>query len=102
MRIIELDTQNWRTGLDFCRALLVALGAPEGHACNLNAIIDTVIWGGPTTVKPPFTIRILGANRLTKDSREEIERLKKYLDEARIEFRTRRGRDVEVNFEIVP
>ena len=102
MRTIELDAQDWRNGLDFYRALLAALGAPEGHACNLNAIIDSVIWGGPTTVKPPFTIRILAANKLTIDTRKEIELVKKCLDEARIEFRTRRGSDVEVNFEIVP
>jgi hypothetical protein len=54
MRIIELDTLNWRTGLDFYRHLLAALGAPKGHGHNLNAVVDSMIWGGMNTVEPPF------------------------------------------------
>jgi hypothetical protein len=102
MRIIELDAQRWRTGLDFYRDLLAAVGAPKHHGSNLNAVVDSMIWGGMNTVEPPFTIRVLAANRLPKNVREEIELVKKCLDEGRVEFRTRRGHDVEVNFEIVP
>jgi RNAse (barnase) inhibitor barstar len=99
MRIIELDAKNWRTGFDFYRDLLAVLGAPKDHGGNLNAVIDSMIWGGMNTVEPPYTVRVLEMTMLPKDLREEIELLKRRLDQARIEFQTRRGRDVEVNFE---
>ena len=101
MRTVNLDAKNWRTGLDFYRALLAELGAPEGHACNLNAIIDSIIWGGANMVEPPYIVRILGTEKIPKDASDEIELVRHCLDQARIEFRVRRGRDVEVGIEIV-
>ncbi|WP_436216152.1 barstar family protein [Bradyrhizobium sp. LjRoot220] len=46
MQIIELNAENWRTWRDLYDALLTALGAPEGHGRNLNALIDSMVWGG--------------------------------------------------------
>jgi hypothetical protein len=54
------------------------------------------------TVEPPYTIRILGMKTLPKETREEIESMKRGLDDARMEFRTLHGRDVEIVFEILP
>jgi hypothetical protein len=102
MRIIELDAPNWRTPLDFYNALLVALGAPYWHGRSLDAVIDSMIWGQINAVEPPYTIRILGTQELTEDVRDELEAVKLALEEARGEFRTRRGHDAEIAFEITP
>ena len=46
MRIIELDAAGWRNVLDFYDALLKALGAPAEHGEGVNALVDSVVWGG--------------------------------------------------------
>jgi RNAse (barnase) inhibitor barstar len=99
MRVIELDARNWRTELDFYNALLAALGAPEWHGRNLNALTDSMIYGGINAVEPPYSIRIRGTQKLAKDVRDQLETTKRVLGAARAEFRARRGHDVEVEFE---
>lgn len=99
MRIVELDARSWQTGSDFYRDLLTALGSPKGHGGNLNATIDSMIWGGMNAVEPPYVVRILNMKVLPKDVREEIELLKRCLDQARIEFKERKGHDIEVILE---
>jgi RNAse (barnase) inhibitor barstar len=42
MRIIELDAENWETAIDFYKALLPALGAPEWHGYSPDALIDSM------------------------------------------------------------
>ena len=102
MHIIELDAARWKKVLDFYDALLAAVGAPKGHGRSVDGLIDSMIWGGMNAIDPPYTVRILDADKLPKDVREEIELVKRELAEARTEFRKRKGRDVEVNFEIEP
>jgi len=99
MRVIELDARNWRTELDFYNALLAALGAPEWHGRNLNALTDSMIYGGINAVEPPYSIRIRGTQKLAKNVRDQLETTKRVLGAARAEFRARRGHDVEVEFE---
>lgn|ERR1700724_3855860 len=99
MRVIELDAGNWSTVLDFYDALLAALGAPEWHGRNLNALVDSMILGGINAVEPPYTIRILGIEKLPKDVGDEIQMIKRTLAKARVEFYNSRGRDVKVHLE---
>jgi len=73
MRIIELNAENWRTALDFYSALLAALGTPKSHGRNLNALVDSMVWGEMNRIEPPYTIRIVRIDRLPKDARDEIE-----------------------------
>jgi hypothetical protein len=96
---IELDATNWTTVPDFYHALLSALGAPAGHGRNINALIDSMIWGGINEVEPPYSVRIHGVATLPEDVRDHIELAKFYLLKARTDFRARRGHDVEVEFE---
>jgi hypothetical protein len=101
MRKIELDASNWMTWRDFYDALLFALGAPEYHGRNINALVDSMIWGGINKIEPPYSIRITETGRLPKDVHEHIELAKNALAEGRAEFRALRGRDVQVQFEII-
>jgi RNAse (barnase) inhibitor barstar len=102
MRIIELDAAEWKTLLDFYNALLQALGAPKGHGCSIDALLDSMVWGGMNSVEPPYTIRIRNTRGLAPDIREAIDLLALYIPEDRAAYRAREGEDVDVNVEIVP
>ena len=40
MRIITLDASRWTTAKDFYNAVLLAIGAPEWHGRNINAVVE--------------------------------------------------------------
>jgi RNAse (barnase) inhibitor barstar len=101
MRTIDLDATTWKTIDDFYDALLSAIGAPKIHGRNLNALTDSMIWGGINAVEPPYTIVISGAANLPKDVRREVEMAKQALAEDRADFRRARGTDVDVTMNIV-
>ncbi len=88
--------------LDFYNALLPALGAPKWHGESVDALIDSMIWGRINAIEPPYTIRIVGTQKLSKDVRDHINLVKEDLAGARKEFQERQGKDAEVNFEIEP
>jgi hypothetical protein len=100
MRVIELDAENWSAADDFYSALLTSIGAPENHGRNLNALVDSMIWGGINATEPPYTVRIFGSAKLPQDVYREIEMARRALAEARMAFRALRDRDAEVFIEI--
>lgn len=100
MREINLDASKWTTLLDFYDALFDALGAPDWHGRSINALIDSMIWGGINRIEPPYLIRVRGTAHVPSALQDQIERARDYLLEARAEIRARRGRDVGLNFEI--
>lgn len=102
MRTVELDAASWKTGIDFYNAVLGAVGAPPEHGLNVNALLDSMVWDGMNTLRPPYTIRIVGAANLSKDIRDEIELVKRALAKARVDFQALRGRDVDIKFETDP
>jgi RNAse (barnase) inhibitor barstar len=99
MRIIDLSATNWKSTLDFYDALLAALGAPRGHGKSVDALIDSMVWGGMNKVEPPYTIRIFDTARLPTDARDHIEALKRALPDACAEFQKQEGRDVVIRLE---
>src|SRR3977135_1128020 len=102
MKIVELDAKNWTTILDFYDAILHALGAPEDHGRNLNALLDSMIWTDKINeLKTPYCIRILLSETIPKDIREEIQTAEQLIDYARIEHRKWCGDDIEVRFETI-
>jgi RNAse (barnase) inhibitor barstar len=102
MRTIVLDASKWRTVIDFYRALLPTIGAPEWHGTNINALVDSMIVGGINTLEPPYTVKVVGTSALPKAVLDEVELARAAFAEGRREFRERKGQDVEVNFEIYP
>jgi RNAse (barnase) inhibitor barstar len=102
MRIIELDATKWKTYDDFYNALLPSIGAPKWHGQNLNALVDSMVWGGINAVEPPYKIRISGATTLPKNIRDHIETAKRALTEGRLDYQRLRGGDVDVSMEIEP
>ena len=95
MRLIELHADKWCTPLDFYEALLIALGAPEGHGRNINALIDSMVYGGICAMDPPYTLRITGTAKLPNDIKNEI-------DATVASIREAQGADGGVEFQIEP
>jgi hypothetical protein len=101
MRIIELDAANWTTVLDFYNALLPAIGAPESHGTSVNALVDSIVWGGINAVEPPYAVRIRGLGSAPPEVTERVRMAEHDLAEARKEYLIRKRRDPGVTFEIV-
>jgi RNAse (barnase) inhibitor barstar len=99
MHVIELNAENWKTAPEFYDAVLAALGAPKCHGRNLNALVDSMVWGGMNSIEPPYTIRILRADRIPKGVRDEIELAKDAIAQGHRDFRARRGSDIGVYIE---
>jgi hypothetical protein len=72
MNFIDIDASGWETALDFYEAILAAIGAPRWHGRNVNALIDSMIYGGISELEPPFTVRITNAEKLPAEAREEL------------------------------
>jgi|EndMetStandDraft_6_1072998.scaffolds.fasta_scaffold582523_2 RNAse (barnase) inhibitor barstar len=100
MRIIELDGRSWRTAVDFYEAILAALEAPDWHGRNINALFDSMIWGGINGVEPPYTVRISGTAGLPQRVQEELEAVCNSIGEQRDQFRAQKGRDVDAYIEV--
>ena len=99
MRVIDLDAGGWRTVPDFYDALLEALGAPAWHGRSIDALLDSMIWGGINAVEPPYTIRIQHIAAAPKDVADKIELVKQAITQARSDFQAQNGRDVHVKLE---
>ena len=101
MRIIELEATSWKTPADFLSALKVALGSPEWHGSNLDAFLDSMIWGGINPIEPPYLVRIVGVANAPGAVIDTIRQLAEAVQKAREEHIARTGTDVDVTL-IVP
>ena len=99
MKIIDLDAANWTTILDFYKALLPGLGAPDWHGRSIDALADSMIFGGINAVEPPYTVRIRNTRQLPKDVLNEIVLAKNWLARVRAECE---DYACEVEMEILP
>jgi hypothetical protein len=97
MRTIELDAKGWHVVLDFYRALRLAIGAPDWHGWNINAFIDSMIWGDINAIEAPYTIRISGTARVDPALKAEIEEFAKVIND-----HAARHRGLEVTIEVCP
>src|SRR5580693_4282422 len=100
MRAIELDAADWTSASDFYEALFAAIGAPSWHGRNVNALVDSMIYGGINATTAPYTIRVKGCANLPADARTEVELAQHALAEARQDYRASRGHDIEVLLEL--
>lgn len=66
MTEIDLTASGWITPLDFYEALLSALGAPDWHGRNVNALLDSMIFGNINRVEPPMTVHVRSLNEASE------------------------------------
>jgi RNAse (barnase) inhibitor barstar len=60
MKTVNLDASEWCTATDFYEPLLAGLSAPEWHGRNVNALIDSMIYGDINRIEQPFRIEVQG------------------------------------------
>ncbi|CAN5471390.1 hypothetical protein BH10PSE14_BH10PSE14_27520 [soil metagenome] len=53
-----MTASGWTTALDFYEALLAALGAPDWHGRNVNALMESMIFGNINKVGPPMVVHV--------------------------------------------
>ncbi len=54
--IITINGTSWRTANDAIDGLLQALRPLDGHGRNINAFIDSMMYGGMLEIEPPYEI----------------------------------------------
>ena len=94
MQRIEVDGAQWRSEDDLWDAVLGALGAPEWHGRNFDAIFDSV--GEPGFLAPdaarvnrvqaPFEIVVVNAGELEGRLRDRLTGIAETLEAVRKEF----------------
>ncbi len=98
---IELHAQGWNTVLDFYDALLTAIGAPDWHGKSIDALIDSMVWGGINSVEPPYKVQVYGVGDLASDTRRAIEQVEQVIEQGGTDFLQRRGHNPGVSLKIV-
>jgi len=60
IKALHLNGTGWRTRDDFYDAFFKAVGAPDWHGRNFNALRDSIGTGGINRIEIPYTIQIDG------------------------------------------
>jgi len=69
-----MDGAAWRTPDDFYAAFLPALGAPDWHGHNLDALEESIRDGDINRVNAPFAVRITGLKTMDAEVRATVYR----------------------------
>jgi len=91
MRKIELDGTTWKARDDFYDAFFKAVGAPDWHGRNFNALRDSIITGQINQVELPYTIHISGVENAPSEVKALVADFCNLIKEFREE-----GHDVDV------
>jgi RNAse (barnase) inhibitor barstar len=94
MNVVKLQGRLWRTRDDFYAALFDAIGAPDWHGDNLDALNDSLAGDDINEVRQPLHIFISGVNEMSTEAREQTERLRELVIELRFA-----GHAVDITYE---
>ena len=100
MRVIFLDATKWERPVDFYKSLLIALESPSGHGLNINALIDSMVYGGINGVEPPYLIQVQNTSQAPEDVMREVKLVEKHIPIARNERMHSSGLDCDIKFEV--
>jgi hypothetical protein len=100
MKTIKLDATSWKSVSDFYDALLPAIGAPDWHGRNINALIDSMVVGGINNLHPPYAVTIVNAIGLPEAVSSEVVFAANAIQEGRRDWLARTGEDVVVSLEL--
>ena len=67
---LVLDGTGWQTKDDFYNAFFCAVGAPEWHGRNLDALADSISGGSINRVEVPYKIVIRSYGSIAPQARE--------------------------------
>ncbi|SEL25689.1 Barstar, RNAse (barnase) inhibitor [Sphingomonas palmae] len=82
---ITLDAADWQDFRDIYAALLTALGAPDWHGPNLDAVYDALV-AGHYRVALPFVVTVRGAEKVSAAIQTYLARLVTVFDDARAQY----------------
>jgi RNAse (barnase) inhibitor barstar len=82
MRTFEFDTKSWSAVLDVYEAICEALESSRWHGHSIDALIDSMVYGGINGIEPPYTLRFLNVEGACPDVRNEITDIATYVGEA--------------------
>lgn len=85
MTEITLDAAAWQDFRDIYAALLPALGAPDWHGPNLDAVYDALV-AGHYRVAPPLTVIVREVARSSDAVRAYLPRLVTVFNDARAQY----------------
>ncbi len=81
MNLIRLDMAGWKSPDDFYHAVLPALGAPDWHGRNLDALYDSLS-SDINRVSPPLRIELTGMELLRSEMQEFLSRVSEVCSDA--------------------
>jgi len=79
VQIVRLNASAWVSALDFYEALLRALGAPEWHGWSVDALIDSMIYGGINAVEQLYRVEVHGLHQAQKPARDGFREAAEFL-----------------------
>jgi RNAse (barnase) inhibitor barstar len=74
MNNIQLNGSKWVSKDDFYEALLRALGAPDWHGKNLDALSDSLRGGDINRINPPLAIIVTGEREMAPEASDTLRR----------------------------
>jgi hypothetical protein len=76
---------------------LSAVGAPDWHGRNINAVVDSMVVVDINAVEPPYTVTVINIAQIPEPIKAEVTRIADAILEARKEQLARTGEDVSVS-----
>ncbi len=80
---IRLDGQLWKTKDDFYGAFLAAVGAPESHGRNLDALWDSITGGQVNAREIPYCVVINGLSHMGSEAAQMVQQFQELIEEAK-------------------
>jgi RNAse (barnase) inhibitor barstar len=74
VRELLLDGAGWKTKDDVYDAFLSAVGAPEWHGRNLDALADSISGGSINRVEVPYKVVIKSYDKIAPQAKEMTDR----------------------------
>jgi RNAse (barnase) inhibitor barstar len=76
MILIKIDASLYKEIDTFYESLKLAIGSPDWHGKNINAFIDSIVYGGINSVEPPYKIVISNISEcpdtISSEIREDV------------------------------
>jgi RNAse (barnase) inhibitor barstar len=94
---IVLDASEWKSFDDFDGSLRRVLGAPDWHGNNVDAFIDSMVYGDINWLESPYTIVIQALDRAPAEVQQEVRAFSAHINRAAAAYH---GTEREVGIEI--
>ena len=94
---IKISARDWTSVQDFYNAVFKAVKAPQWHGASIDALIDSMIWGGINERKPPYVVEILGLDDAPIEIRKHVETFSSAFETSKAEFMATIGHSCDVS-----